>query len=129
MGQVRAPGPGSGVGPGGVGGSARTGQVREAAGRVAREAGGLGSGSEGPGGSGARTWRSWGPGRVARTVPEGQAPGGKIAKIAKIAIFPFSCVFFSIKMAIFRKTRVLAGFFHFSGHPDRKNGVRTRIWA
>ena len=82
-----------------------------------------------PGGSGARTWRSWGPGRVARTVPEGQAPGGKIAKIAKIAIFPFSCVFFSIKMAIFRKTRVLAGFFHFSGHPDRKNGVRTRIWA
>jgi len=66
---------------------------------------------------------------VARTVPEGQAPGGKIAKIAKIAIFPFSCVFFSIKMAIFRKTRVLAGFFHFSGHPDRKNGVRTRIWA
>ena len=89
-------GPGSGVGPGGLGGSGL---------------GRLGSGSEGPGGSGARTWRSWGPGRVARTVPEGQAPGGKITKIAKIAIFRFCIGNFPIKTGFFRKTRVLGLFF------------------
>ena len=65
---------------------------------------GVGSGSR-------RTGGVWGPGRVARTVPEGQAPGGKIAKIAKIAIFPFSNVIFPIKIAFFRKTRVLGLFF------------------
>ena len=53
----------------------------------------------------------WGPGRVARTVPEGQAPGGKMAKIAKIAILTIFYSVFLFKIAFFRKTRVLGLFF------------------
>ena len=105
---------GSGPDPGGRVGSGVRGRTWRLGGL-----GGSGPGSGGP------DPEVWGPGRVARTVPEGQAPGGKITKIAKIAIFRFCIGNFPIKTGFFRKTRVLAGFFHFSGHPDRKNGVRT----